>query len=41
MGSETRRIILMGIKDKATYGEYYWAMQVEAQKFFGDETEKL
>lgn len=30
----------MGIKDKATYGEYYWAMQVEANKFFADESEK-
>jgi len=30
----------MGIKDKATYGEYYWAMQVEAAKFFDEETEK-
>jgi len=30
----------MGIKDKATYGEYYWAMQVEASKFFADEAEK-
>ena len=30
----------MGIKDKQTYGEYYWAMQVEANKFFADESEK-
>ncbi len=30
----------MGIRDKATYGEYYWAMQVEAAKFFDDEAEK-
>jgi len=30
----------MGIKNKQTYGEYYWAMQVEAQKFFADESEK-
>ena len=30
----------MGIKDKQTYGEYYWATQVEAQKFFADESEK-
>ncbi|GAI62337.1 unnamed protein product, partial [marine sediment metagenome] len=30
----------MGIKDKQTYGEYYWAMQVEAAKFFDEETEK-
>lgn len=30
----------MGIEDKATYGEYYWAMQVEAQTLFAKETEK-
>ncbi|GAH51938.1 unnamed protein product, partial [marine sediment metagenome] len=30
----------MGIKDKQTYGEYYWAMQVEAQKFFDEDIEK-
>jgi len=30
----------MGIKNKRTYGEYYWAMQVEAQKFFADDSEK-
>lgn len=30
----------MGIKDKQTYGEYYWAMQVDAQKYFADESEK-
>jgi len=30
----------MGIKDKQTYGEYYWAMQVEANTFFADESEK-
>ncbi len=30
----------MSIKDKQTYGEYYWAMQVEAQKAFGEEAEK-
>jgi len=30
----------MGIKDKATYGEYFWAMQVEAQKAFAEEAEK-
>lgn len=30
----------MGIKDKQTYGEYYWAMEVEAQKAFNDEAEK-
>jgi len=29
----------MGIKDKATYGEHYWAMQVEANKFFAEEEE--
>ena len=29
----------MGIKDKATYGEYYWAMQVEAQAAFDEELE--
>lgn len=29
----------MGIKDKATYGEYYWAMQVEAQKEFDEAIE--
>ncbi|GAI67290.1 unnamed protein product, partial [marine sediment metagenome] len=29
----------MGIKDKASYGEYYWAMQVEAAKFFDEEME--
>ncbi|GAI82309.1 unnamed protein product, partial [marine sediment metagenome] len=26
----------MGVKDKQTYGEYYWAMSVEAQKFFNE-----
>ena len=26
----------MGIRDKATYGEYYWAMQVEAQNAFDE-----
>ena len=30
----------MGIKDKQTYGEYFWAMQVEAQKQTADEGEK-
>ena len=30
----------MGIKEKATYGEHYWAMQVEASKFFADESEE-
>ena len=31
----------MGIKDKATYGDYYWASQVEANQFFADESEKV
>jgi len=31
----------MGIRDKTTYGDYYWAMQVEANKFFADESEKV
>lgn len=30
----------MGIENKQTYGEHYWAMQVEANKFFADESEK-
>ena len=30
----------MGIKDKATYGENYWALQVEAQAAFDEDTEK-
>ncbi|MBA7680010.1 hypothetical protein ES703_88317 [subsurface metagenome] len=29
----------MGIKEKATYGEYYWAMQVEAQTKFDEDIE--
>ncbi|GAI56338.1 unnamed protein product, partial [marine sediment metagenome] len=29
----------MGIKDKSTYGEYYWAMQVEAQAEFDEQLE--
>lgn len=29
----------MGLEDKATYGEYYWAMQVEAQKAFDEDLE--
>ncbi|GAH78325.1 unnamed protein product, partial [marine sediment metagenome] len=29
----------MGIKDKQTYGEYYWAMNVEAQGVFDEEIE--
>jgi len=29
----------MGIEDKKTYGEYYWAMQVEAQEAFDEEME--
>ncbi|MBA7646410.1 hypothetical protein ES703_54174 [subsurface metagenome] len=31
----------MGIKDKQTYGEYYWAMQIEAQKALADDSEKV
>jgi len=31
----------MGIKDKATYGEYYWAMQVEAEKAFDESIEQV
>ena len=30
----------MGVKDKQTYGEYYWAMQVEAAGFADEEIEK-
>jgi len=30
----------MGIKDKATYGEYYWAMNVEAQAAYDEEMEQ-
>ena len=29
----------MGVKDKQTYGEYYWAMQVEAAGFADEEIE--
>jgi len=29
----------MGIEDKATYGEYYWAMQVEAAAAFDEQME--
>lgn len=29
----------MAIKDKATYGEYYWAMQVEAESMFDEQIE--
>jgi len=29
----------MGIKDKQTYGEYYWAMQVEANREFDENIE--
>ncbi|GAI81145.1 unnamed protein product [marine sediment metagenome] len=29
----------MGIKEKATYGEYYWAMQVEAAGFADEQIE--
>ncbi|GAG91426.1 unnamed protein product, partial [marine sediment metagenome] len=31
----------MGIKDKSTYGEYYWAMQVEAQAAFDEKMEDV
>ena len=31
----------MGIKDKATYGEYYWAMEVEAQAAFDEQLESV
>lgn len=30
----------MGIEDKQTYGEYYWAMQVEAAQAFDESIEK-
>lgn len=30
----------MGIKEKATYGEYYWAMQVEAEREYNEGMEK-
>ncbi len=30
----------MGVENKQTYGEYYWAMQVEAQKLFQHDLEK-
>ena len=30
----------MAIKDASTYGEYYWSMQVEAQKLFAKDVEK-
>jgi hypothetical protein len=30
----------MGIESPATYGDYYWARQVEANMLLGDETEK-
>ena len=30
----------MGIKDKSSYGEYYWAMQVEAQRAFDEGIEE-
>lgn len=30
----------MAIKSPETYGDYYWLQQVEAQKFFADESEK-
>lgn len=31
----------MPLEDKATYGEYYWAMQVEAQKAYDEELEAV
>ncbi|MBA7526370.1 hypothetical protein ES705_18532 [subsurface metagenome] len=31
----------MGIKSPATYGEHYWALQVEASKLFADEAEDV
>jgi len=31
----------MGIEDKSTYGEYYWAMQVEAQSAFDEQVEQV
>lgn len=34
-------IITMGIKDKQTYGEYYWAMNVEAQAAFDEQIEDV
>jgi len=41
VGCETgRKENTIGIKEKATYGEYYWAMQIEANKFFADDSEK-
>jgi len=42
LGCSTRRtkdIVIMGIKDKQTYGEYYWAMNVEAQNAFDEDME--
>jgi len=30
----------MSIEEPKTYGDHYWALQVEAQKFFGEESEK-
>lgn len=30
----------MGIREKTTYGEHYWAMQVEAAKIFAEDNEK-
>ncbi len=43
MGGSTRETgyaEIMGIKEKATYGEYYWAMQVEAQSAFDESIEE-
>ena len=31
----------MALKDKSTYGEYYWAMQVEAQQEFDESLERV
>ncbi|GAH58395.1 unnamed protein product, partial [marine sediment metagenome] len=30
----------MAVKSPTTYGDYYWAMQVEAQKFFDESIEQ-
>lgn len=41
MGGSSRGTgFIVGIKDKQTYGEYYWAMQVEAAKALAEDTEK-
>lgn len=31
----------MGLKSPTTFGDYYWLKQVEANKFFADESEKV